>query len=82
MKAEKEETTCLLDVSGKDSVNTSVQVPVKGITYRSPVHKPLIKGGKVKRSCLLNGRKSNEHVKESDDSWGMDNLEGSQYHKI
>ena len=41
MKAEKEETTCLLDIAGKGSVKTSVQVPVKGITDRSPVHKPV-----------------------------------------
>ena len=53
MKAEKEETTCLLDVAGKGSVRTSVKVPVKGITDKSPVHKPVIKGGKEKRSCLL-----------------------------
>ena len=74
MKAEKEETTCLLDVAGKGSVKTSVQVPVKGITDRSPVHKQVIKGGKGKRSCLLNGGKGFVHVKESNDSWGMENL--------
>ena len=31
MKAEKEETTWLLDVAGKGSVKASVQGPVKGI---------------------------------------------------
>ena len=31
MKAEKEETTWLLDVAGKGRVKASVQVPVKGI---------------------------------------------------
>ena len=49
-----EEITCLLDVSGKDSVKTSVQAPVKGITNMSPVYKPVIKGGTEKRSGLLN----------------------------
>ena len=50
MKAEKEETTCLLEIAGKGSVKTSVQVPGKGITDRSPVHKPVIKGGKEKKA--------------------------------
>ena len=74
MMAEKEETTCLLEIAGKGSVKTSVQVPEKGITDRSPVHKPVINGGKGKRSCLLNGGKGFVHVKESNDSWGMENL--------
>ena len=39
MKAEKAETTCLLDVAGKGSVKTSVQLPVKGIKDKSPVIK-------------------------------------------
>ena len=39
MKAEKEETTCLLDIAGKGSVKTFVKVPVIGITNRSSVHK-------------------------------------------
>ena len=82
MKAEKEETTCLLDIAGKGSVKTSIQVPVKGITDRCPVHKPVIKVGKGKRSCLLDGGKGFVHVKESDDSWGMENVKGSQRHKI
>ena len=46
MKAEKEETTCLLDVAGKGSVKASVQVPVKGIKDKSPVQEPVIKDGK------------------------------------
>ena len=74
MKAEKEDTTCLLNIAGKGSVKTSVQVPEKGITDRSPVHKPVIKGGKGKLSCLLSGGKGFVHVKESNDSWGMENL--------
>ena len=70
MKVEKKETTCLLDIAGKGSVKTSVQVPVKGITDRSSVHKLVITGGKGKRSCLLDGGMGIVHVKESDDSWG------------
>ena len=31
MKAEKEETTCLIDIKQRGSVKTSVQVPAKGI---------------------------------------------------
>ena len=64
MKAEKEETTCLLDIAGKGSDKTSIKVPVKGIKDRSPVHKPVIKGGKGKRSCLLDGGKSIVHIKK------------------
>ena len=71
MKAEKKETTCLLDLSGKSSVKTSAQVPVKGITDTSPVHKPVIKSGKGKISCLLGGGKRFVHGKESDNSWGL-----------
>ena len=82
MKAEKEDTTCLLNIAGKGSVKTSVQVPVKGITDRSSVHKPVIKGGKGKRSCLVDGGKSFVHGKESDNSWGVESLKGSQRHKI
>ena len=74
MKAEKEETTCLLNITGMDIVKTSVKVPVKGITYRSPVQKPVIRGGKGKRSCLLDGGKGFVHGKESDDSQGMESL--------
>ena len=74
IKAEKEETTCLLDIAGKGRVKTSVQVPVKGITDRPPVHKPVIKVGKEKISCLLDGGKGIVHVKESDDFWGMESL--------
>ena len=44
MKAE-EEATCLLEIAGKGSIKTSIQVPGKGVTDRCPVHKPVIKGG-------------------------------------
>ena len=74
IKIEKKETTRLLDIVGKGSVNTSVQVTVKGITDRSPVNKPVIKGGKGKRRSLLDGGKGIVHVKESDDSWGRESL--------
>ena len=37
MKAEKEETTCLLEQARKGSVKTSIQVPGKGIPDRCPV---------------------------------------------
>ena len=42
MKAEKEETTCLLGVAEKGSVKTSVKVPVKTIADRLPVNKPAL----------------------------------------
>ena len=70
MKTEKEKITCLLDVAGKGSVKTFVKVSVKGLTDRSPVHKPVIKGGKGKRSSLLDG--GIVHVKRNY-SWGMEN---------
>ena len=68
MKAEKEKATCLLDVAGKDSVKTSVQFPMKGITNRSEVHKPVIKVAKGRRSSLLDGGKGIVHIKERDAS--------------
>ena len=82
MKAEKEDTTYQLNIAGKGSVKTSVQVPVKGIADMSPVHKPVIKSGKGKISCLLDGGKRFVHGKESDNSWGVESLKGSQRHKI
>ena len=82
MKAEKEDTTCLLNIAGKGSVKTSVTVPVKGITDMSPVHKPVIQSSKGKISCLLNGGKRFVHGKEIDNSWGVKSLKGSQRHKI
>ena len=82
MKAEKEDTTCLLNIAGKGSVKTSVQVSVKGTRDTSPVHKPVIKSGKGKISCLLDGGKRFVHGKESDNSWRVESLKGSQRHKI
>ena len=82
MTAEKEESTCLLDMAGKCNVKNSVQVPVKGITDRSPVHKPVIKSSKGKISFLLDGGKRFVHGKESDNSWGVESLKESQRHKI
>ena len=82
MKADKEEKTCVLDVAGKGSFKTSVQVPVKGIKSMSPVQEPVIKDVKGKRSCLLDGGKGIVHVKERDESWEMKNVEGSQRHTI
>ena len=52
MKAEKKDTTYLLDVAGKGSVKTSVQVTVKDMLDKSPVHKPVIKGSKGKKSAF------------------------------
>ena len=46
MKAEMEETTCLLDEAGKCSVKTSVKVTVKEIKDNSPVHEQVMKDGK------------------------------------
>ena len=63
MKAEKEETTCLIDVTQRGSVKTSVQVPVKGIKDKSPVQEPVITDGKGERSCLLDGGKGIVYVK-------------------
>ena len=82
MKVEKEETTWLLDVAGKGSVKASIQVPVKLIKHESPAQEPVIKYGKGERSCLLDGGNGIVHVKERGDSWGMENLEGSQNHTI
>ena len=56
MKAGKEEITCLLDVGGKGSVQTSVQVPVIGIKFATPAHELVIKNAKAERSCLLDGK--------------------------
>ena len=64
MMAEKEETTCLLDIAGKGSFKTSVQVPVKWMKDKSAVQEPVIKDGRGERSCLLNGGKHNVYVKQ------------------
>ena len=64
MKAEKDETTCLIDVTQRGSVKTSVQVPMKGTEDKSPVQEPVMKVGKGERSCLLDGGKIIVYVKQ------------------
>ena len=66
-----------MEVAGKGSVKTSVQVPVKGIKDKSPVQEPVIKDGKGgKTACSI--EEGIVHVKERDYSWGMENFEGSE----
>ena len=57
MKPGKGETTCLLGIAGKCSVKASIHVPVKGKKNDSPEPESVIKDGKGKRSCLLDGKK-------------------------
>ena len=64
MMAEKEETTCLINVTQRGSVKTSVPVPMKVIKDKSPVQEPVITDGKGERSCLLDGGKSIFYVKQ------------------
>ena len=73
MKAGKEETTCLMGVSG--SGKASVHVLVKGKKGESTAPEPAIKG---KRSCLLDGEKRSVHGKSKGDSRKMKNSKGSQ----
>ena len=75
MKAGKEETTCLLGVSG--SVKASVNVLVKGKNGKSPALEPAIKG---KRSCLLDGELSME--KQEEISGRSKSKSGSQHYPI
>ena len=82
MKAGKKETTCLLGIAGKCSVKTHVHVPVKGKKEESPEPESVIKDGKGKISCLLDGEKRSFHAKARVYSWGMDKSEGSQYCSI
>ena len=72
MKAGKEETTCLLGVAGKCSVKASVHVPVNGKKDGSPALEPVIKDGKGKRSCLLDGENRSVHAKARGNSWEME----------
>ena len=71
-----------MDAAGKGSVKTSVQVPVKGIKYKSPVKEPVIKdvrGEKV--ACWI--KEVIVHLKKKKKySWGMETLDGSQNYKI
>ena len=68
MKARKEETTCLLGVAGKCNVNASVHIPVKGKKDESSAPEPVIKDGKGKRSCLLDGENRSVLAKARGDS--------------
>ena len=61
MKTGKEETTCLLGVAGKCSVKVSLNVPVKGKKEWAPGQEPVIKDGKIRISCLLDGGKRSVH---------------------
>ena len=72
MKAGKKETTCLLGKAGKCSVKAYVHVPVKGKKDESPEPESVIKDGKGKRSCLLDGEKRSVHAKARVYSWGME----------
>ena len=57
VKVKQEETNCLLDVAGKGSVNTSVKVPVKGITVKLPVQEQAIKVVREKEAaCWIEER--------------------------
>ena len=47
MMAGKWETTCLLDVAGKDMVKASDQVPVEGKKAESSAPEPVIKAGGI-----------------------------------
>ena len=57
MKTGKEETTYLLGLTGKCSVKAFVHFPVKGKKDGSPAQEPVIKDGKKRKSCLLDGGK-------------------------
>ena len=61
MKAGKEKTKCLLDISGRGSVKASVQV--KRLKDDTPAQEPLIKDGRGENVCLLDGGKGSVHVK-------------------
>ena len=73
MKARKKETTCL-PIAGKCSVKAYVHIPVhlQGKKDESPEPKSVIKDGKGKRSCLLDGEKRSVHAKATVYSWGME----------
>ena len=64
MKAEKEETTWLLDVAGKGSVKASIKVPVTLIKHEFQAQEPVIKYGRGERSYLLDGGNGTVHVKQ------------------
>ena len=79
MKANKEETTWLLDLAGNGSVwNFSPS----SNEDESPDCKPMIKYGKGEGSCRLDGGNGIGHVKQRGKSWGMENLKESLHQII
>ena len=78
MKAWKKETTCLPGISDKCSAKAYVNVPVKWKTDVSKKQESVIKNGKGKRNCLLDGEKRSVHSKARGDSLEMEKSEGSQ----
>ena len=61
-----EETTCLLDVGEIGSVKASVQVPVKGIKYKSLAQELVMKNCNAERSFLLDEEKVKVHKARGD----------------
>ena len=82
MKAGEKETTCLLGIAGKCSVEASVHVTVKGVKDESPEPESAIKDGKGNRSCLLDGEKRSVNAKTRVYSCGMEKSNGSQHCSI
>ena len=72
MKAWKKETTCLPGISDKCSAKAYVHVPVKWKTDVSKKQESVIKNGKGKRSCLMDGEKRSVNAKIRVYSWGME----------
>ena len=70
-----------MDIERKSSVKSSVQVTVKEIKDKSPTQEQVITNGKGELGCLLDGGNGIFHEKRGN-SWGMENLEGSQHHTI
>ena len=73
MKAGKKETTCL-PIAGK--YKAFVHVPVQGKKDESQESESVIKDGKGKRSCLLDGEKISVHTKARVYCMGMEKSEG------
>ena len=79
MKANKEETTWLLDLAGNGSVKNFFPSSNKD---ESPDRKPLIKYVKGEGRCRLDGGNGIGHVKQRGKSWGMENLKENLHHII
>ena len=64
----------MLGIAGKCSVKAYINIPVhlQGKKDESPEPKSVIKDGKGKRSCLLDGEKRSVHAKATVYSWGME----------